>query len=192
MVRFIIMRKYSGIDLYSTFTFHYGQIYYIQLNARRYDEIEIYIPLWLDLLFKNGGIKEGIMQIFTFHYGQIYYALKQNCKLRACGFTFHYGQIYYLCSQVARLLLSSYLHSTMVRFIIFKFVRSGMIESEFTFHYGQIYYINIIIFYLPRIFIYIPLWLDLLLWLSTLLFRQLRYLHSTMVRFIILFHNFIF
>ena len=99
------------------------------------------------------------------------------------------------------------LHSTMVRFIIIVNDNKNGNRNRFTFHYGQIYYIYHFRNHGCSIYIYIPLWLDLLqltalcnekgyciyipLWLDLLclILRRkdcwFRNLHSTMVRFII-------
>ena len=101
-----------------------------------------------------------------------------------------------------------YLHSNMVRFIIFFAPNTVLVIKLFTFQYGQIYYKDNIyqitsftksftfqygqIYYtiqlfpnLQRVFIYIPIWLDLLLMQREDNAVQRRNLHSNMVRFII-------
>ena len=161
MVRFIICRikriilnKHIYIPLW------------LDLLSRDYSVVDIgtliYIPLWLDLLLILKPLFAGNFLRFTFHYGQIYYKRYSSSKRKRKLFTFHYGQIYYPSSRsvVSRqpsiyiplwldLLYISYislatnslnLHSTMVRFIIWKKLYTTSKEIIFTFHYGQIYY----------------------------------------------------
>ena len=124
---------------------------------------------------------------FTFHYGQIYYLTIGKALLS-------YPTVYIplwldLLSEILNLGIAQGkgLHSTMVRFIIKKEQFADYSFLLFTFHYGQIYYIlNLFIFiYIPLV--YIPLWLDLLFASASLNCRYLTSLHSTMVRFIILY-----
>ena len=80
------------------------------------------------------------------------------------------------------------LHSTMVRFIM-QFAKAALLkEIKFTFHYGQIYYHYIIYVWEITFYIYIPLWLDLLYIETYYKEQEKSYLHSTMVRFIIVFY----
>ena len=53
MVRFIISKDFIISCIMKKFTFHYGQIYYVDDTIERSQFLVIYIPLWLDLLFKN-------------------------------------------------------------------------------------------------------------------------------------------
>ena len=73
----------------------------------------------------------------------------------------------------------------MVRFIITNISISKLKMSPFTFQYGQIYYILQRRRLFSNMFIYIPIWLDLLS--NRLLQASIRlyHLHSNMVRFII-------
>ena len=73
MVRFIIL---SGFEEYTS-------------------EVAIYIPIWLDLLFKQQATTKYVRHKFTFQYGQIYYARVNNQASTLKEFTFQYGQIYY-------------------------------------------------------------------------------------------------
>ena len=95
MVRFIIGKATSDFEQPSTFTFQYGQIYYmikyffspvLQSFTFQYGQIYyfifirfvicnvvIYIPIWLDLLSKILFCNSFINPKFTFQYGQIYY-----------------------------------------------------------------------------------------------------------------------
>ena len=51
MVRFIITLIMLSASLCKSFTFHYGQIYYDNSYNLTICVFDIYIPLWLDLLF---------------------------------------------------------------------------------------------------------------------------------------------
>ena len=51
MVRFIIREQLSEAISKNQFTFHYGQIYYYGFQHFFFGNSDIYIPLWLDLLF---------------------------------------------------------------------------------------------------------------------------------------------
>ena len=113
--------------------------------------------------------------------------LSQSAKrFRYRQFTFHYGQIYYYTPKPISYATVDDLHSTMVRFIIIVIWDLRRNKKTFTFHYGQIYYLYFIIICCSRKQIYIPLWLDLLLELYVFATTDSLYLHSTMVRFIIL------
>ena len=207
MVRFIIKSDNPQIKFSSRFTFHYGQIYYsLRRSGKRYDD-EIYIPLWLDLLSKRREFK--ILISIHLHSTMVRFIIltRLNYFRNLILFTFHYGQIYY--SQVVSvksyvdyiyiplwldLLFEKYetegvfkknLHSTMVRFIIYRDDGFRDCDKKFTFHYGQIYYSQSGQHEQLLCCIYIPLWLDLLLaimFVSLIIFFDL---HSTMVRFII-------
>ena len=167
----------------------------------------IYIPLWLDLLYNfQSKITElekhlhSTMVRFIIH--------SQTDFLRYCRrFTFHYGQIYYfvyyeraknnnriyiplwldLLSKITELELkiSTYLHSTMVRFIIY--IYNQFINYLAHLHSTMVRFIifrhNFKKFGSKRI--YIPLWLDLLCIQKGKKTEYMKYLHSTMVRFII-------
>ena len=130
----------------------------------------IYIPIWLDLLLNPMIINIYLYFIFTFQYGQIYYELLNS----------------------ASVVESSDLHSNMVRFIIDDNSIIQIAKSQFTFQYGQIYYLFLSLYDFNQSQIYIPIWLDLLyiFLISSLL--SLSYLHSNMVRFIIIINSFNF
>ena len=100
-------------------------------------------------------------------------------------FTFQYGQIYYHNSHRIVEKMLQYLHSNMVRFIIYVNLGGRAFKVGFTFQYGQIYYNYIPKKVIQNFFIYIPIWLDLLFAILTLIISRLAYLHSNMVRFII-------
>ena len=167
MVRFIIKTVYDNLILFVLFTFHYGQIYYISPSCKF-----PFAPAYLHSTMVRFIIYFSfyyflLRYIFTFHYGQIYYKKLIN-PFFICYFIYIPLWLDLLCRYcLVRLSQFVDLHSTMVRFIIadissnFKFVR------RFTFHYGQIYYPCNSSSALLSKSIYIPLWLDLLLRISS-------------------------
>ena len=52
MVRFIILRLLVDFAFEFVFTFQYGQIYYEIDVYKTRDDLRIYIPIWLDLLYR--------------------------------------------------------------------------------------------------------------------------------------------
>ena len=74
----------------------------------------------------------------------------------------------------------------MVRFIINNIEQLLYSKVRFTFQYGQIYYSSIFHVNNHTNEIYIPIWLDLLSELSVVMNTVTVYLHSNMVRFIII------
>ena len=170
-------------------------------------QINIYIPLWLDLLLSGIPSSSSKSTKFTFHYGQIYYN-SANIFITFVSVIYIplWLDLLYLTYNLLNL-NSFHLHSTMVRFIITYSKPSNHIYAIFTFHYGQIYYpfgvsgcvgVSVFTFHYGQIYyqlknvhsirnyrIYIPLWLDLLLCSYTNRKAIKSYLHSTMVRFII-------
>ena len=79
-----------------------------------------------------------------------------------------------------------HLHSNMVRFIICASPITCSIPLSFTFQYGQIYYPFVKWSVGLGKSIYIPIWLDLLFICRLFNSFWYSYLHSNMVRFIIL------
>ena len=77
----------------------------------------------------------------------------------------------------------------MVRFIITEKADYMRLQEEFTFQYGQIYYRSMFASFNTSNWIYIPIWLDLLYLYRQLVYTNLKYLHSNMVRFIIYFNE---
>ena len=73
----------------------------------------------------------------------------------------------------------------MVRFIIIAGNQKEQLKNIFTFQYGQIYYLRVYVFYSVKFDIYIPIWLDLLLYYFIYANNIAQNLHSNMVRFII-------
>ena len=118
MVRFIIITTPQESNDNSQFTFQYGQIYY-EIEAKEKElMLNIYIPIWLDLLYTVCPFSSQLASIFTFQYGQIYYkrfrttiqkrtliyipiwldllyTLSSFLVYSSYTFTFQYGQIYY-------------------------------------------------------------------------------------------------
>ena len=100
MVRFIIFICKLFFKERALFTFQYGQIYYFKAVDYTISDDEIYIPIWLDLLFfekyrnnlSNNNLHSNMVrfiivvqlvslksrQKFTFQYGQIYYEAEQK------------------------------------------------------------------------------------------------------------------
>ena len=73
MVRFIINQIERINEISLKFTFQYGQIYYYNTFYTNITYALIYIPIWLDLLYR---FKDDFIirkPSFTFQYGQIYY-----------------------------------------------------------------------------------------------------------------------
>ena len=144
------------------FTFQYGQIYYTSIYRKNTSLPQIYIPIWLDLLYV---VKyKQIAKLRDLHSNMVRFIMREynDYKIDTAGFTFQYGQIYYTnhieyyreyykiyipiwldllykcqASQWGSL---SHLHSNMVRFIISRLASGRNEQTEFTFQYGQIYY----------------------------------------------------
>ena len=172
MVRFIMQTTQQREHNFQSFTFQYGQIYYANNGQFSQTSRNIYIPIWLDLLyiyksrsFNNKwylhsnmvrfiiqvlGEPMGIPITFTFQYGQIYYQENWNKQ-------FEYTKIYIPIwldllfrteSDIAKPHWN--LHSNMVRFIIaiINFIKK--LKTKFTFQYGQIYYSTLSTKYQPK------------------------------------------
>ena len=129
----------ENIIAYNIFTFHYGQIYYKKLQNSMHFYRQIYIPLWLDLLF--------VTRDYACDRIMIYIPLWLDLLL--VNITFDGDDL-------------TYLHSTMVRFIMGVRAIIEAFKNGFTFHYGQIYYYKRSDKRQIYRLIYIPLWLDLL------------------------------
>ena len=123
----------------------------------------IYIPLWLDLLYRRALLQYNHRQ--NLHSTMVRFIIQQlySFYLIIFLFTFHYGQIYYANfgvkpSNEALIYIPLWLDLLLVR-------RSciDLFTTIFTFHYGQIYYKKCGIWGNILYRIYIPLWLDLLL-----------------------------
>ena len=146
--------------------------------------------------------------LFTFQYGQIYYLLLcYRIDLDSIIYIPIWLDLLSSC-KYSFFKRSNYLHSNMVRFIIYRLPIPLLTNRKFTFQYGQIYYQQILTHYRLKLHIYIPIWLDLLLYnflalysyqaKFTFQYGQIYYsyplklfrcrqthLHSNMVRFII-------
>ena len=177
-------------------------------NKNKKGGLEVYIPIWLDLLYFRKVY--ALVPNVSLHSNMVRFIMhnNRNVFINFIRFTFQYGQIYYLRIKNYRRigksiyipiwldLLSlpdfykkyfmSYLHSNMVRFIMVvdAVKEEGLIQ--FTFQYGQIYYPFRCQTSDTRENIYIPIWLDLLCWLECVPGDIFNYLHSNMVRFIIM------
>ena len=185
MVRFIITALVDNIVRSYGFTFQYGQIYYLLPLSRLPKRDNIYIPIWLDLLFSHLHFLYPCPS--HLHSNMVRFIMSLNISA-----VYELNLIYIpiwldLLSEKKELdsLFSAHLHSNMVRFIIYKEAILKEWEKRFTFQYGQIYYAQasaqaqaeaedlhsnmvrfiiwscfLYIFWIP--FIYIPIWLDLL------------------------------
>ena len=121
------------------FTFQYGQIYYQKNMVYINKEVEIYIPIWLDLL------------------------LERNLFVRCLKEYLHSNMVRFIIFYQHNLLVTFFhLHSNMVRFIIISTKTKEPPSIRFTFQYGQIYYHIQCHFAILKSSIYIPIWLDLL------------------------------
>ena len=98
-------------------------------------QINIYIPLWLDLLF--------FLQFHNRYFSCIYIPLWLD--LLFGGFLVAIGALNHLHSTMVRFIINVegenevelfYLHSTMVRFIIDAEDEQNQVIVKFTFHYG--------------------------------------------------------
>ena len=95
MVRFIIMIVRGAQFAISKFTFQYGQIYYKRFNSFSSLLNNIYIPIWLDLLY-NYKFKLFIT-LTNLHSNMVRFIIKAESEKvsKELKFTFQYGQIYY-------------------------------------------------------------------------------------------------
>ena len=118
MVRFIMLNPACCKFCQNEFTFHYGQIYYANFRNSYGSAYQIYIPLWLDLLFVSAIGVKIYDYLFTFQYGQIYYiiVIYMNYSKREIYIPLWLDLLYY--RNIHELLEKRNLHSTMVRFII--------------------------------------------------------------------------
>ena len=98
MVRFIMTTANNNPATNYKFTFQYGQIYYsLRRSGQRYDD-EIYIPIWLDLLYESD--ERRARRLYDLHSNMVRFIIQPN-ELTETGiriFTFQYGQIYYFRS----------------------------------------------------------------------------------------------
>ena len=186
MVRFIITLSLLLVYSSNTFTFHYGQIYYLHIKLCVNYPAYIYIPLWLDLLLKKANIL--FIRLRYLHSTMvrfIIYAFAIIITARSVIYIPLWLDLLFF-PLINQELTKWNLHSTMVRFIILPVRSFGLIHDRFTFHYGQIYYEKWLLNESSVKVIYIPLWLDLLSISFSSRFHKSLYLHSTMVRFIIM------
>ena len=95
MVRFIINLWYGTITQQTVFTFQYGQIYYVRTASLYVNFLDIYIPIWLDLLLRGSSVKYAYCD--DLHSNMVRFIIL-TLNLLNDGFivfTFQYGQIYY-------------------------------------------------------------------------------------------------
>ena len=190
MVRFIIVKHTRTHASVQTFTFQYGQIYYFYTSQNKNMLEIIYIPIWLDLLLSGYEEYTSEVAIYIPIWLDLLSSIKQQQRFKKCNL--HSNMVRFII-QVACLngLGLENLHSNMVRFIIMISALIFRLKYAFTFQYGQIYYLSSQFSSLYDFRIYIPIWLDLLLILLYLVRHMLCYLHSNMVRFIIMLNPFL-
>ena len=96
MVRFIIDIIQQLFYFKIVFTFQYGQIYYSLIIFVKSLILQIYIPIWLDLLFFNNLCK--IFDFTNLHSNMVRFIIEigYDYVVSYLKFTFQYGQIYYL------------------------------------------------------------------------------------------------
>ena len=96
MVRFIIEYPYLDKQLLIDFTFQYGQIYYYHITNAKIFIVNLYIPIWLDLLSEIKELKKIIND--TLHSNMVRFIMYviYNLLTEEIDFTFQYGQIYYI------------------------------------------------------------------------------------------------
>ena len=165
MVRFIIVYMSKEKKDYTLFTFQYGQIYYKDLFYKSIKDENIYIPIWLDLLCVSYYFVYDIRN--NLHSNMVRFIMKTT-KSKWIVRTSIYIPIWLDLLSFAVLVnfvQSFNLHSNMVRFIICIRFNNFIIIIIFTFQYGQIYYYLDKQLLIEGAIIYIPIWLDLLLYL---------------------------
>ena len=94
MVRFIIANNQETDNVVVEFTFQYGQIYYDEMDDIERYSINIYIPIWLDLL--SSLPKPVLGEPLDLHSNMVRFIIPSNEALQypVPLFTFQYGQIY--------------------------------------------------------------------------------------------------
>ena len=100
----------------------------------------IYIPIWLDLLFLMLLFPSDFFQNLHSNMVRFIICISEKKAMSNDKFTFQYGQIYYEK----------------------KNQQLDLYTKQFTFQYGQIYYFRYFFVFYFLVFIYIPIWLDLL------------------------------
>ena len=95
MVRFIICAEAGAKGNLHAFTFQYGQIYYFEYQHALMTIKEIYIPIWLDLLFAYNSV--SIQRQSDLHSNMVRFIINDTNEMNEedKAFTFQYGQIYY-------------------------------------------------------------------------------------------------
>ena len=152
----------------------------------------IYIPIWLDLLYLLRILINHFIPNLHSNMVRFIIFTRRSSSPFQLPFTFQYGQIYYFNFLFYSMSTIEYLHSNMVRFIIGSDWDNKKSKEEFTFQYGQIYYRLFGRQLFAFLFIYIPIWLDLLLKALRQYGQRRKNLHSNMVRFIIYSYFYLF
>ena len=106
------------------FTFQYGQIYYSNQKSYCWEFNNLYIPIWLDLLFSSIPLTgTGSAKLYIPIWLDLLSPAQAQIMSSGNSFTFQYGQIYYLSVSAGSLGTYKALHSNMVRFIIYFYVK---------------------------------------------------------------------
>ena len=140
MVRFIMIKCRPKRSREQAFTFQYGQIYYLAEKPRGEAVRQIYIPIWLDLLFKS------------------------ECKANNHNRHLHSNMVRFIINAEIfgyRPVYDIYIPIWLDLLFVYQTIIACQTHS-FTFQYGQIYYLWITYPERTVIVIYIPIWLDLL------------------------------
>ena len=139
MVRFII-QLIDGSNIQTPlFTFHYGQIYYKRKSRSRRRTLKIYIPLWLDLLFRF--ILKLELKMKNLHSTMVRFIIPIRSSRKFIKSNLHSTMVRFIIFiPIQKKKRRANLHSTMVRFIMRVQKSNAGLTFRFTFHYGQIYY----------------------------------------------------
>ena len=185
MVRFIMEHRKLTKGEIMKFTFQYGQIYYKIQKKLDCLKIQIYIPIWLDLLLNTCALES--MAQNNLHSNMVRFIIRHGRRRRNIRIRIYipiWLDLLYIHAFFVPTRLLIYIPIWLdllylLEALILKFF------IRFTFQYGQIYYQTRQYRYSLLYDIYIPIWLDLLFGR----FQQMRphflNLHSNMVRFII-------
>ena len=140
MVRFIMNDRIPARQRAVGFTFHYGQIYYVNRKMFLLRFCQIYIPLWLDLLLFN--LSSTYELRFNLHSTMVRFIMGISAYIfyTENAFTFHYGQIYYCLIYLPHTNYASIYIPLWLDLLFTTHSLLTLITSPFTFHYGQIYY----------------------------------------------------
>ena len=95
MVRFIINGAEAGTLTSFQFTFQYGQIYYQEVVKTKDNLYNIYIPIWLDLLWRKSYGNSTSRNYLHSNMVRFIICISEKRPESEDKFTFQYGQIYY-------------------------------------------------------------------------------------------------